>query len=133
MGRNAEEADAEEIINIANKASVADQQKQVQENIHSQIKGFCTSMDEILLPDIENIDEALKLPPPSDAASRRSGLSFAVGRNDKPTNHPGKILFAIQKTFSNYELMVALLYLQIFQIAWSDLFICSINYLNFFY
>ncbi|KAE8022991.1 hypothetical protein FH972_008748 [Carpinus fangiana] len=88
LGRNAEEADAEEIINMADKASVADQQKQVQENIHSQIKGFCMSMDEILLPDIENTDEALKLPPQSNTASRRSGLSFAVGRNDLPTNHP---------------------------------------------
>lgn len=104
---------------MANKASVADQQKQVQENIHSQIKGFCMSMDEILLPDTENIDEALRLPPQSNAASRRSGLSFAVGRSGQPTNHPGKILFAILKAFSNYELMVALLYLDMFQIFYS--------------
>jgi hypothetical protein len=96
LGTNADEADAEEIINMANKASVADQQKQVQENLHSQIKGFCMSMEEILLPDIENIDEALKSPLQSNAASRRSGLSFAIGRSDQPTNHPGEILFAIQ-------------------------------------
>ncbi|KAK7264128.1 hypothetical protein RJT34_31732 [Clitoria ternatea] len=50
LGKNAEEADAEEIIEMARKASVADQQMQVQENVHSQIKTFCTFMDEILLP-----------------------------------------------------------------------------------
>lgn len=84
---------------MANKASVADQQKQVQENIHSQIKSFCMSMDEILLPDAENIDEAPKLPPPSTAAQHRSGLSFAVGGNDQSAYQPGKILFAVHKIF----------------------------------
>ncbi|KAG5008508.1 hypothetical protein JHK85_027050 [Glycine max] len=50
LGKNADEAHAEEIIEMASKASFADQQMQVQENVHSQIKTFCTFMDEILLP-----------------------------------------------------------------------------------
>ncbi|TYI94674.1 hypothetical protein E1A91_D02G221600v1 [Gossypium mustelinum] len=50
LGKNADEADAEEIIDMASKASFTDQQMQVQENVHFQIKNFCTVMDEILLP-----------------------------------------------------------------------------------
>lgn len=78
---------------MAGKASVADQQKQVQENIHSQIKTFCTSMDEILLPDIKNVNELLGSPPQTTAAPRRSGLSFAVGRNGPPSDCPGQYLY----------------------------------------
>lgn len=102
--------DAEEIIDMANKASVSDQQKQVQENIHSQIKSFCMSMDEILLPNNKKIDEALELPPQSAAAPRRSGLSFAVGKDDQPNYRAGKVPFAIQKTF----------YKVIMSIRWHD-------------
>ncbi|CAN8236958.1 unnamed protein product [Cochlearia groenlandica] len=51
LGRDAEEADAEEIIEIAGKSNFSEQQKQVQENIHCQVQNFCSSMDEILLPD----------------------------------------------------------------------------------
>uniref|UniRef100_A0A2N9ET24 SET domain-containing protein n=1 Tax=Fagus sylvatica TaxID=28930 RepID=A0A2N9ET24_FAGSY len=87
LGRDAEEADALEIIDMASKASLADQQKQVQENIHAQIKSFSMSMDEILLPDTKRIGEAHELPP-QPTAPRRSGLGFAVGRNAQPTNHP---------------------------------------------
>ncbi|KAL7170492.1 hypothetical protein ACSBR2_035379 [Camellia fascicularis] len=58
LGRNADESDAEAIIDMAGKAFLADQQKQVQENIHSQIKTFCASMDEILLPDSKSINES---------------------------------------------------------------------------
>ncbi|KAE9450978.1 hypothetical protein C3L33_17146, partial [Rhododendron williamsianum] len=58
LGRNADEKDAEEIIDMAGKASLADQQKQVQDNIHSQIKTFSTWMDEILLPDSKSINES---------------------------------------------------------------------------
>lgn len=50
LGKNADEADAEEIIDMASKASFTDQQMQVQENVHYQIKNVCTVMDEILLP-----------------------------------------------------------------------------------
>ncbi|KAF3960918.1 hypothetical protein CMV_014406 [Castanea mollissima] len=89
LGRDAEEADAEEIIEMASKASLADQQKLVQENIHAQIKSFSMSMDEILLPDSKRIGEAHELPPQPTAAPRRSGLGFAVGRHDQPTDHPG--------------------------------------------
>ncbi|XP_015868179.3 uncharacterized protein LOC107405620 isoform X1 [Ziziphus jujuba] len=88
LGRNAEEADAEEIIDMASKFSVADQEKQVQENVHLQIKSFCTSMDEILLPDAKIKNEPIESPEQSNASSRRSGLSFAVGKNRSPTNHP---------------------------------------------
>ncbi|KDP37559.1 hypothetical protein JCGZ_05998 [Jatropha curcas] len=86
LGRNAEEADAEEIIELASKASVVDQQKQIQENIHFQIKNFCLSMDEILLPNLKkgnNPGEALAQ---SNTAPRRSGLSFAVGKSGPATD-----------------------------------------------
>lgn len=57
MGQDAEEADAEEIIEIASKATLSEQQKQVQENIHYQVKNLCSSMDEILLADIDKTKE----------------------------------------------------------------------------
>lgn len=89
MGRDAAETDAEEIIDMASKASFADQQKQVQENIHSQVKSFCMHMDEILLPDMKKSNEpAESLEQPNDAV-RKSGLSFAVGNNSSPTNITG--------------------------------------------
>lgn len=89
MGSDAEESEIEEIIEMASKASVVDQQKQVQENIHSQIKNFCSSMDKILLPTKEGneLDEPSAQP---TAAPRRSGLSFAVGKVGPPANRPGK-------------------------------------------
>jgi hypothetical protein len=62
LGKNASEADAEEIIEMASKASVADQQMVVQENVHSQIKSFCTIMDEALLPNEKIVsDDSFKL------------------------------------------------------------------------
>ncbi|KGN58554.1 uncharacterized protein LOC101219994 [Cucumis sativus] len=81
LGMDATEADAEEIIDMASKASFADQQKQVQENIHSQVKSFCMHMDGILLP-----DEPAESPEKSKDAVRKSGLSFAVGRTSPPTD-----------------------------------------------
>ncbi|KAJ0266130.1 hypothetical protein HA466_0001760 [Hirschfeldia incana] len=60
LGRDAEEADAEEIIEMAGKATLSEQQKQVQENIHYQLENFCASMDEILLPDDNNVPTADK-------------------------------------------------------------------------
>ncbi|KAM7487709.1 hypothetical protein LguiB_025193 [Lonicera macranthoides] len=83
LGRDADEADIEEIIDMASKAPLADQEKQVHENIHSQIKTFCTSMDDILLP-----DEPLAPSPESYAAPHRSGLSLAVGKNPSSKNVP---------------------------------------------
>lgn len=77
---------------MASKASVADQEKQVKENVHLQIKGFCMSMDEILLPDAKTKDVPIESPERSKTA-RQSGLGFAVGRNTSPMNHPGEFLF----------------------------------------
>ncbi|GLT87093.1 hypothetical protein SLE2022_051930 [Rubroshorea leprosula] len=88
LGKDADEADAEEIINMAGKASLANQQKQVQENIHDQIRDFCTSMDEILLPETMKIDESPESPARLNAAPRRSGLSFAVGNSSSPSGFP---------------------------------------------
>ena len=84
---------------MACKASLADQQKQVRENIHSQIKSFSTCMDEILLPCTKRIGEAQELPPHPIAAPCQSGPNFAVGKNGQPTNSPGKILFIIKNPF----------------------------------
>lgn len=88
LGKNAEEADADEIIEMGSKASVADQQKQVQENIHFQITNFCSAMNEILLPDLEKRSKKDEAPAQSNAAPRRSGLSFAVGKSGPPTDRP---------------------------------------------
>ncbi|XP_027360893.1 uncharacterized protein LOC113869011 isoform X2 [Abrus precatorius] len=84
LGGNANEADAEEIIEMASRASVADQQMQIQENLHSQIKTFCSIMDEILLPNEKMVNEHQQ----ESTVPRRSGLSFAVGRSDPAHNSP---------------------------------------------
>lgn len=81
MGKNAEEEDAEEIIKMANKASVADQQMQVQENVHFQIKAFCTFMDEVLLPNEKTVnDDSCELSQQANILPHHSGLSSAKGR-----------------------------------------------------
>ncbi|TVU29103.1 hypothetical protein EJB05_20652 [Eragrostis curvula] len=77
LGENAEEKDAEEIIDLASKASVGDQQKQVQENVHYQLTHMCQAMDSILRPDATS--DPSKDPSDRHHHSRRSGLSFAVG------------------------------------------------------
>ncbi|XP_043696329.1 uncharacterized protein LOC122646790 [Telopea speciosissima] len=89
LGKDAEEADAEVIIDMATKAPFADQQKQIQENIHTQVKGFCTSMDGILLPNFDKKKEAHNLPLETTTAPSRSGLSLAIGRSEAPKNHIG--------------------------------------------
>ncbi|XP_065852207.1 uncharacterized protein [Euphorbia lathyris] len=69
---------------MSSKASVADQQKLVQENVHYQIENFCRSMDDILLSDVKKFE-------PGDApaaAPRPSGLSFAVGKSGSPSSVP---------------------------------------------
>nr|POE61275.1 hypothetical protein CFP56_43676 [Quercus suber] len=63
---------------MASKASLANQQSQVQENVHAQIKSFSMSMDDILIPDTKRMGDAHELPPQPTAAPRWSGLSFAV-------------------------------------------------------
>ena len=90
MGKSADEADVEEIIEMASKASFADQQMQVQENVHSQIKAFCKFMDEILLPKERMVNDRFELSQQTNTLPRRSGLSFAVGSSDKPTINPGE-------------------------------------------
>ncbi|CAI0415473.1 unnamed protein product [Linum tenue] len=88
-GKSAEEADVDEVIEMANKASVDDQQKQVQENIHSQTRNFSTAMDSILLSDSTEGDEAGGgSSTNADAAPRRSGLSLAVGQSGPSSKHP---------------------------------------------
>ncbi|MED6195659.1 hypothetical protein PIB30_039995 [Stylosanthes scabra] len=85
LGRNAEAADAEEIIEMADKASVDVQQMQVQENVHSQIKSFCTSMDEILLQNEKLVNDPFELsrqanvlPPTNNpVVPKRRSLSLA--------------------------------------------------------
>ncbi|CAH9077870.1 unnamed protein product [Cuscuta epithymum] len=85
LGKGADEKDVEEIIDMASNAPLVDQQKQVQENVHSQIKTFCTCMDEILLPDVKSHVEPHS---PSECSSppRRGGLSLAVG-GSSPLNN----------------------------------------------
>ncbi|TQD90409.1 hypothetical protein C1H46_024046 [Malus baccata] len=87
LGRDEDEADVDKIIDMANKASIADQQIQVQENIHLQIKNFCVSMDEVLLPNVKKINEGTESPKQSNAATRRSAFSFAIGRSGPPVKH----------------------------------------------
>ena len=84
---------------MASKASLADQQSQVQENVHAQVKIFTMSMDEILIPDNKRIGDAYELPPQPAAAPCWNG---------QPTDRPGKVLFAIRKLFPmpHYELEV---------------------------
>lgn len=65
---------------MASKASFADQQSQVQENVHGQVKIFTMSMDEILIPDNKRIVDAHELPPQPAAAPRWNG---------QPIDRPG--------------------------------------------
>ena len=74
---------------MASKASFADQHSQVQENVHAQVKIFVMSMDEIVILDNKRIGDAHELPPQPAAPCW----------NGQPTDHPGKVLFAIWKLF----------------------------------
>ena len=78
MGRDVDEAKAEEFNKMACKASLADQQKQVRENIHAQIKSFSTCIDEVLLPYTKRIGKAQELPPHPIAAPCQSGLDILI-------------------------------------------------------
>lgn len=94
MGKDANEADVDEIIEMASKASVVDQHMLVQENVHSQIKKFCTFMDEVLLPHgkIEN-DNSFELSQQANILPNHSALSSAKGKCDPPTNNPDEFIF----------------------------------------
>ncbi|KAH0708498.1 hypothetical protein KY284_009925 [Solanum tuberosum] len=87
LGKDAVETDAEEIIDMAGKASLADQQKQVQENVHSQITSFCKYMDHILQPDLTVKDKPGTPSSENNSSPRRSGLSFAIGRTAPLKDH----------------------------------------------
>lgn len=87
LGENAEEKDAEEIINMATRASVSDQQKQVHENVHFQIKNICEAMDEALIPDV-GPEQSVPATGPLKGP-HRGGLSFSVGKGTASSNTPG--------------------------------------------
>ncbi|KAH0709169.1 hypothetical protein KY284_010596 [Solanum tuberosum] len=87
LGKDAVETDAEEIIDMAGKASLADQQKQVQENVHSQITSFCKYMDHILQPDLTVKDKQGTPSSENNSSPRHSGLSFAIGRTAPLKDH----------------------------------------------
>lgn len=87
LGRNADKADAKDIIEMANKFYVAEQQKQIQENIHFQIKNFCTAMNDILLPDARKRST-------KDEALAQSN-AFAVGKSGPPTDCHGEFMSSI--------------------------------------
>lgn len=80
LGNNADEADAEEIIEMASKASFADQQMQVQENVHSQIKAFCTRMNEILLPNEKVVNDYLELSQQANRSPHHSAKAVSKQR-----------------------------------------------------
>ncbi|KAM4099886.1 hypothetical protein ACB094_05G026600 [Castanea mollissima] len=73
---------------MASEASIADQQSQLQENVHAQIKSFSMTMDEILIPDTKRTGDGHELPRQPIAAPCWSGLGFAVRWNGQPTDHP---------------------------------------------
>ncbi|KAG5573422.1 hypothetical protein H5410_063188 [Solanum commersonii] len=87
LGKDAVETDAEEIIDMAGKASLVDQQKQVQENVHSQITSFFKYMDHILQPDLTVKDKPGTPSSKNNSSPRRSGLSFAIGRTTPLKDH----------------------------------------------
>lgn len=90
MGKNADEANVEEIIELAGKTSFVDQQIQVHENVHSQLKMFCAFMDEILIPNEKRSNDPLGLSKESSVLPCRSGLSLAVGRSDSSPGNAGE-------------------------------------------
>lgn len=90
VGRDASDAEIEEIIDMGSKAPLADQQEQVQENIYAQIKAFCSSMDDILCTDFRSTNESISTE--QKAGPRRSGLSLAVGRSAPTKTSPGELL-----------------------------------------
>jgi len=104
LGKNADEADAEEIIKMASKASFVDQQMQVQENVHSQIKAFCSCMNEILLSNKSMVNGHLELSQQASSSPLHSGLSSAKGICDPPNNIPSDFYLCL-----NFSLPLILL------------------------
>ncbi|XP_051146267.1 uncharacterized protein LOC127261882 isoform X2 [Andrographis paniculata] len=73
---------------MATKATLAEQQKQVQDNIHEQINNFCKRMDSILLPNTKTVD-SVNSSSGKINAPRHSGLGLAVGGPTHLRNSPG--------------------------------------------
>ncbi|KAK6928992.1 hypothetical protein RJ641_005197 [Dillenia turbinata] len=88
LGRNADEADAEKIVERAVETRSFKWMNLVQENIHFQVETFCKSMDEILLPKANVSNKRPKSTSQMDSAPRRSGGSFAVGKSGGPSAKP---------------------------------------------
>ena len=85
---------------MASKASLSDQQKQVQENIHSQIKTFCMLMDDILLAN-KTIEEQADFAAQMIKDSRQSGLVFALGcAASSPSSQSGIFLQILNSSCS---------------------------------
>lgn len=84
LGVNADKKDVDEIIEMANKASISDQQRQVQENIQDQVKSICGAMDDILRPAITGTPNLVSSVSESPTTQRRSGLGLAIGRATTP-------------------------------------------------
>ena len=70
---------------MASKASIANQQSQLQENVHGQIKSFSVTMDEILIPDTKRIGDAHELPQLPIAAPHWSGRPWFCCSQEWPT------------------------------------------------
>ncbi|XP_047169116.1 uncharacterized protein LOC124837714 isoform X2 [Vigna umbellata] len=62
---------------MASKASFVDQRRQVQENVHSQIKAFCTCMNEILVSKEKMVNGRLELSQQANSPRLRGGHSSA--------------------------------------------------------
>ncbi|XP_057456686.1 uncharacterized protein LOC130747691 isoform X3 [Lotus japonicus] len=73
---------------MGSKASVADQKMQVEENVHSQVKAFCTFMDEILRSNEKMVTDSFELSLQANTLPHHSGTSSAKGRCDPPTKYP---------------------------------------------
>uniref|UniRef100_A0A7N1A2Y0 SET domain-containing protein n=2 Tax=Kalanchoe fedtschenkoi TaxID=63787 RepID=A0A7N1A2Y0_KALFE len=101
LGKDAVETDAEEIIDMATKASVMDQQREVHENIHIQFKNICSALDKILLPDCKKATEYGSSHMQANAASHRSGLSLAIGKSGQPKS--SKDVVPGTKALSQFE------------------------------
>eukprot|EP01018_Ginkgo_biloba_P011470 Gb_02119 [translate_table: standard] len=102
--KNACEKDAKEICDLASRTSFNDQQKQVQGNIHFQIKAICGAMDDILVMEVQKEkpkDEEI----PVKQSTRPSGLSFAVGGN---RTSPHSTVVASTRPMKSLELSNAL-------------------------
>lgn len=71
---------AEELAKYAERTPFEEQQRQVQELVHAQIKQMATTLDNILL----KVQPVMEKPSPPPEKKRPSGLLFALGRQPEP-------------------------------------------------